>query len=371
MLSPNSQSSCTVQGQCIRNHDTLDIYSLLQHYHFDCYCGTGVLPHTADTAIMVQCGVCKRWYHQRCISSLASVRIFPGERNYHFTCARCHPEATDSFAKNEKPWVEIARDVIYNINLQEQKKGVSNSDVSGANSSPAGAGNIVRFFPFRNAICKFIDSHWDDGICCGKALTRTWRNTVASRMSRNPHVFRSNGNGLWTLQPPREQTRKYPPKLATKQKYTYSEDFATEVDRPSVIMAESPISLSDRSQIAMATIVANEDECLPSPLPRASVEFVPPQTRRLSEASTAICSEDLSEAAPFIVFKPIAVRVKEKFVSGEEMTGTNEFFITRPIPIKPNGDSFEQSPIVHSSLPCMDVDHASAFGPFVFKMDRP
>jgi len=109
----------------------------------------------------------------------------PGDWAYTFKCAICTKgiETVDLTGKN---WTDIVRVAIYNLVLQEKRKG-SNK----------------RFFQYKEEICSYIDKHWDS-LAHDKTRTKTWENTIGSSLSTKSYYFRSGAEeigsaGYWGL----------------------------------------------------------------------------------------------------------------------------------------------------------------------------
>eukprot|EP01119_Soliformovum_irregulare_P022789 TRINITY_DN7858_c0_g1_i1.p1 TRINITY_DN7858_c0_g1~~TRINITY_DN7858_c0_g1_i1.p1 ORF type:complete len:532 (-),score=115.22 TRINITY_DN7858_c0_g1_i1:15-1610(-) len=147
-----------------------------------CYCGK---PRTKYNP-MYKCKLCDQWFHLECLKQKPSHCPLAGDSGYDFHCCLCSGEGVETLTLQNKPWTDIVKVAIWNLVLNERKKGSSK-----------------RYFQYKDELCGFINKHWNV-LCFGKTRTKTWENTIGSSLSTKPHLFESGAEqmgsaGYWGL----------------------------------------------------------------------------------------------------------------------------------------------------------------------------
>lgn len=146
-----------------------------------CYCGTTEI----DTCAMLQCSVCKRYFHSACLKTPPRSNLV-GDLFFKLTCQDCSPDSTEICERLKMQWIQVIMLTLYNLH------------VTGANGK-------LGYFRWREHICSFIDKHWTSFFGESRKRTATFRGTVAGALSSGcPLLFRSGTtelgeNGWWTL----------------------------------------------------------------------------------------------------------------------------------------------------------------------------
>ncbi|KAI0990064.1 hypothetical protein GJ496_001824 [Pomphorhynchus laevis] len=143
-----------------------------------CYCGK---PRDLQQ-IELQCCVCCKYFHQKCIS-IETVDMLPFTTNYQFFCITCSTKSTEIFNKRQASFSQLCVSAIANLTLKADPKLEHRG---------------LFFFSKDKDIIPFIELNWDLLTTAPRRVRSTWHSSISKALAKDDD-FLMNKEGLYGL----------------------------------------------------------------------------------------------------------------------------------------------------------------------------
>ncbi|XP_050506057.1 cysteine-rich protein 2-binding protein [Diabrotica virgifera virgifera] len=161
---------------------------LLSEVTFCKYC-TEQLKLSEDEGL--ECTVCKKNVHLRCLKRGAVPGGLSGDTFFTFICLECSVNQAENFTRTKLSWLQVIVLVLYH--LQHKSPGLARKG----------------FFHWRHHVATFVDRNWEILFPSDQKRKKKWMGTIAGTLSHfNRYIFLSgitvfNEPAFWALMYPK------------------------------------------------------------------------------------------------------------------------------------------------------------------------